>query len=61
MTTLIFLLVGVCLLLVLPLDLAYMYIKQRFSNLSGHYPEDLLNTSAPSPHDPLVSDSMGSG
>ena len=63
MTTLIFLLVGVCLVLVLPLDLADVYIKQRFSNLSGHqsHPEDLLNTSPPSPYHPLVSDSMGLG
>ena len=47
--------VGWCLLLlVLPLDLAGVYIKQRFSNLSGHqsHPEDLLNTSAPSPITP---------
>lgn len=55
MTTLVFLLVGFCLVLVLPVDLAgVMCIEKRFSNLSRrqNHPEDLLKHESPLPLSP---------
>ena len=57
--------VGWCLrLLVLPLDLAGMYIKQRQvlkPEWASESPRRLVEYKCPFPYHPLVSDSMGLG